>query len=81
MLKCKEISEKASDIVDGKITGFDKVKVQMHLLMCKHCRSFISKIKLTRDVVNKLTFSPVSEDKIDKVMDRINEDEKTNPSE
>ena len=81
MLKCKEISEQASEIVDGNVSGLYKLKVQMHLMMCVHCRSFVKKIKLTKNMVSQLTLAPASEDKIDQIMNGIEEDKKNPPSE
>jgi len=81
MLKCKEISEQASEIVDGNVSGLYKLKIQMHLLMCTHCRSFVQKIKLTKQMVSQLTLTPASDEKVDQIMDSIEEDKKKNLAE
>ena len=81
MLKCNEVSKQASEIVDGNVSGLYKLKVQMHLLMCTHCRSFVKKIKLTKQMVSQLTLTPVSDEKVDQIMNEIEEDSKKNPSE
>ena len=77
MLKCKQVSEQASEYVDGNVSGLHKVKFQMHLMMCTHCRSFIKKIKLTKDMVAKLSPMPASDDQLDKIMNAIEEDDKS----
>jgi len=80
MLKCNEVSEQASEIVDGNVKGMHKLKVQMHLMMCTHCRSFVKKIKMTKGVISKLTLEPVPDDKLDKIMQGIEDDQKNNSS-
>ena len=78
MLKCKEISEQASEIADGNIKGMHKLKVNMHLMMCGHCRSFVNKIKLTKKMLSQMTLSPADDSKIDKIMQGIEDDKKSN---
>ncbi|BCE00536.1 zf-HC2 domain-containing protein [Marinicellulosiphila megalodicopiae] len=76
MLNCKQVTEQTSEYIDGNVTGLGKVRIKFHLLMCKHCRGFVKKIRITKSVVGKLSFAPVDKSKIDDIMDRIERDQK-----
>ena len=46
MLKCKDIVNQASAIVDNELTLMERLNVRFHLFMCVHCRRFIKQFKL-----------------------------------
>ncbi|WP_328186435.1 zf-HC2 domain-containing protein [Marinobacter sp. OP 3.4] len=45
MLMCRDLARIASDYIDGKLGTTDTLSVKMHLLMCRHCRSFIGNLR------------------------------------
>ncbi len=47
MLRCREISEQASDHIDGRLSAGARMQMAMHLLMCGRCRSFMRQMRLT----------------------------------
>ncbi len=47
MLSCREVSERASDLIDGRASWRIRVEARLHLLMCQHCRRYIEQLKLT----------------------------------
>lgn len=40
MLNCRQVTERASDMVDGELTSRERLSMRLHLLMCVHCRRF-----------------------------------------
>lgn len=47
MLSCRELSETASDYLEGTLTLRQRVGVTMHLLMCRHCRAYVDQLAKT----------------------------------
>ena len=47
MLSCRELSETATDYLEGTLTLRQRVGVKMHLLMCKHCRAYVDQLAKT----------------------------------
>ncbi len=47
MLSCRELSETATDCLEGKLALRQRVAVKMHLLMCKHCRAYVDQLAKT----------------------------------
>lgn len=40
MLNCKQFTDLASDHIDRQHTGWKRVEVRLHLMICRHCRRF-----------------------------------------
>ena len=47
MLSCRELSETATDYLEGTLSLRQRASVKMHLLMCKHCRAYIDQVAKT----------------------------------
>ena len=47
MLSCRELSETATDYLEGTLSLRQRASVKMHLLMCKHCRAYIDQLAKT----------------------------------
>ena len=47
MLSCRELSETATDYLEGTLTLRQRAGVRMHLLMCKHCRAYVDQLAKT----------------------------------
>lgn len=45
MLMCRGLAVIASDYVDGELSASARFSVRMHLLMCRHCRAFVSSLR------------------------------------
>ncbi|UZD65910.1 zf-HC2 domain-containing protein [Marinobacter sp. AN1] len=45
MLMCRDLARIGSDYIDGQLSTADNFSVKMHLLMCRHCRSFIGNLR------------------------------------
>ncbi|CAA0115386.1 zf-HC2 domain-containing protein [Zhongshania aliphaticivorans] len=40
MLNCKQFTDLASDHIDLQHTGWKRVEIRLHLMLCRHCRRF-----------------------------------------
>lgn len=45
MLMCRDLARIASEYIDGRLGPAEKLSIRMHLLMCRHCRSFIGNLR------------------------------------
>lgn len=51
MYSCREVAERASLLVDGELGLLQRLKMRMHLAMCRACTTFVGQIRITRDLV------------------------------
>ena len=55
MLTCKDVSDAASDYLEGPTTFVQRFSFRLHLTMCKHCRRYITQLRLSIDVAQKIS--------------------------
>ena len=44
MLTCRDMSERASEFLDGELPFTTRLGFRMHLLMCRHCRRYVEQL-------------------------------------
>lgn len=54
MLSCKDVAARASDLIDGELSGWQAFRMRLHLAMCRGCANFIRQIRTTRDLTDAL---------------------------
>jgi hypothetical protein len=54
MLNCRDISELASEFIDGTLDLTDRHGVFIHLRQCMDCSLYISQLELTSRVLQRL---------------------------
>lgn len=73
MLSCKELSQLASEHIDGKLSFYMKIKFNMHIFMCHHCRNFVNQLRIFINIMHHLKPDSPKDIIIDKqVKDLIN---------
>ncbi|MDV2080587.1 zf-HC2 domain-containing protein [Marinobacter xestospongiae] len=45
MLMCRDLAVIASDYLEGDLPLTQRLSVRTHLMMCRHCRSFIANLR------------------------------------
>ena len=65
MLTCKQVSERASDDIDGHYKGWQKLQIRLHLMICSHCRRFRRHLINSRDVAASVAKQLWNNDKRD----------------
>ncbi|WP_102223555.1 anti-sigma factor family protein [Acidimangrovimonas sediminis] len=48
MMTCKEVTERASALIDGEVGLWERLQIQLHLAICKGCARFVSQMRVTR---------------------------------
>lgn len=54
MLTCRELTELVTDYVEGRLSFLDRLRFQMHLGMCRHCRAYLRQFKQIIQALGKL---------------------------
>ena len=79
MLSCKDITEHASEHLDGKTTLYQRLQFKLHLMICLNCRRFMSQFEKTVSSLKGMQPPPVEAEKIDdQVAKLIEETKKSN---
>ena len=50
-LTCRDVAERVSEYLDGRLLLSTKIRIGLHLASCTHCRSYVKQILLVRDAV------------------------------
>ena len=58
MLSCMEVTEKTSDFIEGGVGVVSRLRINMHLLACKHCRRFVRQMRATIAILRQSGDTP-----------------------
>ena len=78
MLTCKNVTEYASDYVDGKMSFWERIKFKFHLYMCPPCGRFIKQFKMTIGFSAKSTHECASEEEVKSVLEKVKQADANN---
>jgi predicted anti-sigma-YlaC factor YlaD len=62
MLACREITELVTDFVEGRLSWWDRVRFQLHVGMCRHCREYLRQMRATQQLIGTVPPQPVPPD-------------------
>jgi len=54
MLTCRELTEVVTDYLEGRMGFADRLRFQLHLGLCRHCRAYLRQMKATARTLGKL---------------------------
>lgn len=54
MLRCKDVFDRASALIDEEISPWEGLQMQMHLALCKGCRRFIEQMRQTDRITSEV---------------------------
>ena len=52
MLNCKTMAKKASEYIDRDLSFMARLNFTLHLILCVHCRKYISQMRTTIKTLN-----------------------------
>lgn len=58
MLTCKDVSDRASALIDGELGAWDRLQVWVHLAMCADCTRFVDQMRVTRKLTRAAANAP-----------------------
>jgi predicted anti-sigma-YlaC factor YlaD len=73
MLSCKEITELATDYLENDLRRHERIRVQMHLWMCKHCQRYVKQMRKVVKLLNRLPKEPAPAERLDNLLARFRE--------
>lgn len=53
-LTCWDVTDRASDYLDDRLPILTKVRVDLHLVSCSHCRTYVKQINLVSSALRSL---------------------------
>jgi predicted anti-sigma-YlaC factor YlaD len=71
MLTCKELTELVTEYLEGRLSFMDRVRFQMHIGMCRHCRAYLRQMKLTIATMARLPDDPIPPETRDALLERF----------
>jgi len=72
MMSCKDITENANGYIDRELPFMLRMKMQVHLFMCIHCRRYVSQLQTTISALRKMRKPPsVDEDTVESIVNNL----------
>ena len=62
MLNCKDTTHLLSESQDRKLSVAEKLKLEMHLAMCRGCKAYKGQLAFLREACRRYTRQPDSQD-------------------
>jgi predicted anti-sigma-YlaC factor YlaD len=73
MLSCKQITELVTEYIEGRMSLVDRMRFQMHVGLCRHCRTYLRQMRTTMRVLGRLPDAPIPDDVRDELRKRFAE--------
>lgn len=51
MINCRQAAEQLSENLDEPMVGFARLKLKLHLLLCKYCRNYGKQMLITTQTI------------------------------
>lgn len=67
MLTCREVTERASEYLDGNLSLGRRLTFRFHLMMCRHCRRYVDLLAQTIALVRVSGRVPPDRDTVERV--------------
>jgi len=58
VLKCLDLTERASDLLEGGLPLRERLALAMHLALCSMCRAYVDQLRKTRALLGQRRFDP-----------------------
>ena len=53
LLTCREVCENAQDHIDGDNSVWMRVRIKIHLAMCRNCTNFVDQAQKTKQLISQ----------------------------
>lgn len=70
MLKCREVVDTVDQMLEGSINRRQRLAIQIHLLICRHCRRYICQLQALQRAMPFL-YGQASDAEVSQVMEHI----------
>ncbi len=71
MLRCRDLTEDASRLMDGEVALPRRLRLRLHLALCAMCRTYMDQMRKTRTLVAARPLAPPDRAQEDALIARI----------
>lgn len=71
MLTCRELTELITDYIEGRLPVAQRMRFQLHLGMCRHCRLYLRQMQTAIRALGRLAANPPPPDVRDELLRRF----------
>ncbi len=62
MLTCRELTEKLTDYLEGRMRFGERTSLFLHLAACRHCRAYVAQMRATIAATGALPDEPIPDE-------------------
>ena len=73
MITCRELTELVTDYLEGRLSIGQRLRFEMHLGLCSHCRAYLRQMKETIGSLRSLREDDIPEDMSQRLLARFRE--------
>lgn len=71
MLTCRELTEIVTDYLEGRLSLVDRLRFEVHVGMCGHCRAYLRQMKQTIHTLGSLREDDIPEEVSQRLLARF----------
>jgi predicted anti-sigma-YlaC factor YlaD len=71
MLTCRELTELVTEYLEGKLSIGQRLRFEMHIGLCSHCRAYLRQMKQTVQTLGKLPEESVPPEALNQLLQRF----------
>ena len=71
MLTCRQMTELVTEYLEGTLSWKDRLRFQLHLGICRHCREYLREMKLTARTLGRLPQVQIPARTMDALMEQF----------
>jgi hypothetical protein len=71
LLRCRDLTEDASRLMDGDVALPRRLRLRLHLALCSMCRTYMDQMRKTRALVARRLLAPPSRAEEDALIARM----------
>lgn len=75
VLSCRDVTERASEYLDGDLPRWQRLRVRLHLFICRDCRRYVRQLRAVVDALRRLPSTTVSDETVRSLFESINRSE------
>lgn len=73
MITCRELTELVTDYLEGRLSIGQRLRFEMHVGLCSHCRAYLRQMKHTIASLGSLREEDIPEDVSQRLLARFRE--------
>lgn len=71
LLKCRDVTEQATALLEGGMSLRGRLALRLHLAFCSMCRAYLDQLRKTRTLLQSRTLQPLDRAAEDALLARI----------